>query len=346
MNKQTFRGIISLIIFILGVAVTLPLATGVFIDRLVPQLPEDGYGEESEDEPFTVPPIPTDPPETTAEPDTEPQESSSDQTLPGDVTSGPDDITTSPEETTAEAETSEATTEPPPPVTSPETTPLTRPVYYGSDFGWIKVDKSFFNDALFIGDSRTVGIRNASAGRLEGAVFFCDIGTSASKAMSNSCEVTYGADVNGKRKSLGKMTLSQLLDSMHFGKVYIMVGVNELGGSIGGIAGNIEKLKNMVMTLCPDCKIFLEGNLHFTTAAEANYRAQKKTYMTNDRINQVNARMAAMADWKTVFYFDINEHFDIDGGSFNPAFSGDGVHPTSTYYREWADWIYTRGILD
>ena len=127
---------------------------------------------------------------------------------------------------------------------------------------------------------------------------------------------------------------------------YIMVGVNELGGSIGGIAGNIEKLKNMVMTLCPDCKIFLEGNLHFTTAAEANYRAQKKTYMTNDRINQVNARMAAMADWKTVFYFDINEHFDIDGGSFNPAFSGDGVHPTSTYYREWADWIYTRGILD
>jgi len=353
MKKETIRSIISLLIFAIGAAITLPMATGVFIDRLKPGTEQ---GEETEPWDF-----PTDPEET--DPVIAPDET----TLSPEITSAPvepgtDDITTEvPSSVTGEAGTTgqEATTSAVTTnavttaavTTAAQTTAATTsggsqlvPVYFGQGYDYKKVDKSFFNDALFIGDSRTVGIRNASAGRLEGAVFFADIGVSASKAMSNKYEVTYGADTNGKRVSLGTMTLKDLLTKQKFGKIYIMVGVNELGGSITGITNNIIKLKDMCLQYCPDAKIVLECNLHFTAAAEKNYLNKGSWWMTNEILNQVNAKIAALADYKTIFCIDINEIYDIPSGTFNPDYSGDGVHPTSKYYREWADWLYKKGF--
>ncbi|MBO4791007.1 MAG: hypothetical protein J5592_01865 [Clostridia bacterium] len=343
MNKQTFRGIISLIIFLLGAAVTLPLATGVFIDRLKPDNPPSDLTEDT-DAPFTLPPVPTGIAQTTSEP---PVETTSPELTTGtstdDSTSVSEPVTSEPPETTAEITTAEITTEAV--TTAPETTADSSKIYYyGSEYPWVTVDKSYFSDALFIGDSRTVGLRDYATGKFDKSVFFCLESLSAIGALGGSCEVYYGADVNYKKVSLGKMTLSQLLDSMYFGKIYIMLGVNELGGNIPSIGTYLGQLKDLALTKNPGTKVIMEGNLHFTSAAEQSYVKRRWTYMSNANINRVNTMMAGMTDWKNVYYIDVNELFDLPDGTLDPRRSGDGVHPNAAGYRDWADWIYTRGI--
>ena len=345
MKKEGFRALISLVIFILGVAITLPMATGVLLDKL------PGHGEITE--PDDYPDFPGDPTDTDSEITSDVPAGTTDgvttETQDTGITSAmPDDSSSDPVIITEPVTTEDITTLPPVttvPVVTTSPEELTRPPYTGADFPWTKVGASYFSDALFIGDSRTVGIRNASAGRLASAVFFCDIGVSASKAMNNRYEATTGADTSGKYTKLGTFTLTDLLKSRTFRKIYIMVGVNELGGSIGGITNNIKKLLETVRAACPDAIVFMEANLHFTAEADKRYASQGKDYMSNARMYQVNSNIADMADWDRVFYIDINEIFDIAGGTFNPEYSGDGVHPTARYYREWADWFYTKGVI-
>ena len=106
----------------------------------------------------------------------------------------------------------EETAEPTP---TPEPTPLQ----------FTTVDASYFDDALFIGDSRTVGI--AEYGSLKNATYFADVGLNVYVAQTKAIAV----------KNVGTVTLPQLLSQKTFGKVYIMLAQ-------------------------PDAIIFVEANLH------------------------------------------------------------------------------------
>ena len=79
------------------------------------------------------------------------------------------------------------------------------------------VERNYFDDALFIGDSRTVGI--SEYGDLNNATFFANTGMSVYNVFEKSVSVP----------KIGKLKLEQLLESKKFGKVYIMLGINELG---------------------------------------------------------------------------------------------------------------------
>ena len=79
------------------------------------------------------------------------------------------------------------------------------------------VDRSYFDDALFVGDSRTLGM--SQYGGLDNATFFADVGLTVFNAF----------DVSLNAGNYGSVTLSQLLSSGNFTKVYLMLGINELG---------------------------------------------------------------------------------------------------------------------
>ena len=96
------------------------------------------------------------------------------------------------------------------PTSTPEPTPLQ----------FTTVDASYFDDALFIGDSRTVGI--AEYGSLKNATYFADVGLNVYVAQTKAVAV----------KNVGTVTLPQLLSQKTFGKVYIMLGINELGNDL------------------------------------------------------------------------------------------------------------------
>ena len=79
------------------------------------------------------------------------------------------------------------------------------------------VDADYFDDALMIGDSRTVGLKEY--GTLGNATFYCDSGLSIYELENKKIMVD----------GIGKVSISDLLASHTYHKIYLMLGINELG---------------------------------------------------------------------------------------------------------------------
>jgi len=185
---------------------------------------------------------------------------------------------------------------------------------------FVKGDASYFDDALFIGDSRTVGIRDY--GTLKNADYFCNVGMAAYKMSS---ETDGGYDFTGK------------LQSRQYGKVYIMLGINEVGNNFDYTVSAYSSIIDTVKQYQPNAIIVLLANLHVTAAAETSS-------ISNDRINYLNSALQQFADNQTVFYIDINPVFDDPDGNLRADAAGDGVHVYADYYPVWCEYLCNNTI--
>lgn len=186
-----------------------------------------------------------------------------------------------------------------------------------------EVDDSYFDDALFIGDSRTVGLE--SYGDLGKAKFFCKVSLSTAGIRSASASV----------KGYGNVTLAQLFKKASFGKVYIMLGINEVASKLETTGGRYKELVDWIKEQQPDAVIYVMANMLVTES-----RSNKNIYgVNNARLRALNERQAENADNERVFYIDCNEYFGDGKGNLAPMYSGDGVHPYGKYYKTWGQWI-------
>ena len=80
---------------------------------------------------------------------------------------------------------------------------------------FVTVTDDYFSDALFIGDSRTDGIRMFSG--LNNTTYFCSAGLDFKDAFKKTLSID----------KTTKSTLENLLATKKFGKIYIMLGINE-----------------------------------------------------------------------------------------------------------------------
>ncbi|KSV57580.1 GDSL-type esterase/lipase family protein [Acetivibrio ethanolgignens] len=192
-----------------------------------------------------------------------------------------------------------------------------------------KVDKKYFKDALFIGDSRTVGLSEYAD--LGGADVFADSGMSVYKVFEKEIQI----------KGIGKTGLENLLKSKNYGKIYVMLGINELGYEHKQTVRKFKELVQRIQQLQPEAIIFIGANLHVT----AEKSAQSDIY-NNKNINRINKGIKKLADEKQIFYIDINEIFDDENGNLNAEYTIDKVHVLGKYYEQWAEWICTKGIVN
>ena len=190
------------------------------------------------------------------------------------------------------------------------------------------VAEGYFDDALFIGDSRTVGL--AEYGGLDGASFFANVGMSVYKV--DSITVDFGDE--------GELTLEQLLSSHTYGKIYLMLGINELGYNQSTTLQRYSELVQRIRTLQPDAYILLEANLH--VGAD---RSDSDDVINNPAIDSFNAQVAALADNETIFYLDVNSYFDDEDGNLKSDCTSDGVHVYGKYYAEWGEWLRANGVV-
>ncbi len=180
---------------------------------------------------------------------------------------------------------------------------------------YVQSDPSYFDDALFIGDSRTVGLMEY--GTLKNADYFCDVGLASYKIDS---EYIDGYSFIGK------------LTSKQYGKIYIMLGINEVGNDFNYTVNAYSSMIETIKANQPDAIIYIIANLHVTSAAETSS-------ISNDRINYLNASLSQFADYKKIFYIDINPVFDDPNGALRSDATGDGVHVYGDYYKLWCEWL-------
>ena len=187
-------------------------------------------------------------------------------------------------------------------------------------------DISYFDDALFIGDSRTVGLESYTD--ITNADFFSTVGNSVFKVFTEK------AKVNGTSTDL-----RTLLKSKNYGKVYIMLGINELGYNRQTAFSRYKELVNEVRKLQPDAYIFIQGNIH--VGAE---RSARDEIINNKAINEYNTLLESLKNEKDIFYIDVDTVFDDANGNLSTSYSSDGIHLFPKDYKLWKDYLLTKTI--
>ena len=189
------------------------------------------------------------------------------------------------------------------------------------------VGKEYFDDALFIGDSRTVGI--SEYGDLNNATFFANTGMSVYNVFEKNVSVP----------QVGKLKLEQLLTYKKFGKIYIMLGINELGYNQEKTLKKYKDLLKFIQEKQSNAIIYIEANLH--VAAE---RSNKDKTINNININKINNEISKLADNEKIFFIDVNEKFDDENGNLSSNYTQDNVHIYAKYYKEWSDWLSQNAV--
>lgn len=177
-------------------------------------------------------------------------------------------------------------------------------------------------DALFIGDSRALGLAEYSD--LHSADFFATVGLTPLKALQQRVTVP----------GVGKVTLNELLSGKKYGKIYIVLGVNALKEPIEKTVDCYACVVDFVRRKQPDAVVFLLANIHVTRE-----RSDCDPYYNNPMIDRLNHAIATMANDKTVFYLDANALFDDENGNLAQVNCVDSAHLSAKLYREWGTWV-------
>ncbi len=196
----------------------------------------------------------------------------------------------------------------------PETVPPTKP----PQVQWpVAAPSGYFDDALFVGDSRTVGLKEY--GNLPGATFFASSGMSV---------------YNIFQEKVGGKTLQDLIGSNKFGKIYVMLGINELGHDRVEAVAKYADLIRWFQYYQPGAIVYVEANLHVSEKRSKT----DKTY-NNKNLDDFNAQISVLADNRSVFYLDVNPLFDDAKGNLSKDFTADETHVLGKYYLQWTEWI-------
>ena len=227
------------------------------------------------------------------------------------------DPTEAPTEATAEPETeacTELSTEAPTEVpTEAPTEPPTEPIV---------IDESWFDDVLFIGDSRTKSLYNTAP--LGKAHYFCDNGLSVFDVRFKKCH----------SKDFYSTRLDALLEANEYGKIYVMLGINGMYMSHDDTIAEYVKLIELIREKKPEAVIVL-NSVMTVGRIKANY---SKDYSL-ENIYSLNERISELADNEKIFYLDINEFIADEEGYLPDEMSKDGVHFYADYYYLWAQWL-------
>lgn len=197
--------------------------------------------------------------------------------------------------------------------------------------GFVSVSEDYFDDALFIGDSRTVGLKDY-AGLKGRAEFYCQTSLTIWNVLDKPI-----VPVEDERKEI---TVEEALGERRFGKIYLMVGINELGrGGVDSFMEQYEAVTARIRELQPDALIFVEGIMR--VSKEKN---DADPIFNNANINLRNERIAALADGRSCFYIDVNEAVCDEEGNLNADYTNDGVHLKAAYYGVWKDFLLRHGV--
>lgn len=184
------------------------------------------------------------------------------------------------------------------------------------------VDDSWFDDVLFIGDSRTEGLRLYS--RIGGADYFAATGMSVYTALTKKAS----------DKGFSEQTLPQLLKNKTYGKIFIGLGINECGSNFKSLTKAYTKLVNTVREAQPDAVVILQAIMTTGHKKEA-----QNICFGPKNLFKINEMIRSLADGEHIFYINVNEVFADEEGYLPDSFSGDGCHLYAKYYPLWVSWI-------
>ena len=240
-----------------------------------------------------------------------------------------------PESQTAETAPVPATPEPTPtpaptPTPEPTPTPLPWPVY---EFG-VPVeesdpvtDDSFFENTVFLGDSRTEGLE--LFGGIKHGTYYWARGMSVFRADDEKYKIV---SIDGE-----DYTLLGALGQKSFDTVYIMIGVNELGYPAESYEAGLSRLVDGVIEAQPEAVVYLQIMPPLNDAmCRANGLSR---YINNDNLQKFNEAIRRVAAEKKVALLNTAEVYTGEDGQLPEELAFDGCHFVIGAYTPWANYL-------
>ena len=198
-------------------------------------------------------------------------------------------------------------------------------VQKAAEYPFVTVDESYFDDALFIGDSRTVGLHDYTD-LSEHADFLCKTSLTIYKVLEENFK--------------GMGTVEEVLKKKQYGKIYIMVGINELGrGTTEDFMAKYTEVVDTLHEWDPDARIIIQGIMKVSGKKDAEDKV-----FNNSNITGRNHAIATLADNYHIFYIDMNEAVCDEEGNLNAEYTHDQIHLLGMYNDLWKDFLMTKGI--
>lgn len=189
---------------------------------------------------------------------------------------------------------------------------------------WKSVDEDYFNDALFIGDSRTEGfiLNNGLTAKVNS---YTHKGLTVDTIFTDKI-----INMNGK-----KLTIMEALKETSFSKVYIMLGINETGWVYSDMFINkYEKVIDEIKQINSKCTIYVESIIPVTEQVSNEHQ-----YINNVKINEYNTLIKNMAEEKDIYYLNIQEAVINQNGALPDEAATDGIHLNRKYCEKWFEYL-------
>lgn len=198
------------------------------------------------------------------------------------------------------------------------------------------VDLSYFEDAVFVGDSLTEGLREYAS--IENAV--ANIATFVSAKNQTPKSFLEGVIVfpNNYRPTQNGV---EAIVSENPGKVYITLGTNALTFmNREQIIYYYDQLLTTLQEQLPDT-IFYVCSITPTTVAEAS----RRPVFIYDAIYAANNEIAMLASQKGMHYINLHEVLAGEDGYLNPEYAySDGIHLKPEAYTIWIQYLMNHTV--
>ncbi|MGI6029896.1 MAG: GDSL-type esterase/lipase family protein [Eubacteriales bacterium] len=182
------------------------------------------------------------------------------------------------------------------------------------------VEDSYFDDAVFIGNSLTEGME--LFGELPNATYYASTGISVNQILTKGI-------VDGQ-------TVPQALASHSFGKVYVMLGINEAGMDQETFRQRYTELIDTICQTQPQAVVYIQSILPVTAKRDA-----RGDNINNANVAALNGILREIAQEQEVYYLDVASAIDGGTGVLPAEVGGDGVHLSKKYYLVWKEYLKT-----
>lgn len=261
-----------------------------------------------------------------------------------DTQSTTEEVTQATEEQTTEAtseevtETQEETTEEAEKVSVSEESPVT--------YEYTQVDDSYFNDAVFIGDSISYGFelyvteKRANGETVLGEAKFL---TSGSLSYGNSLWDVSDESVHPTYNGV-KMKLEDAIAQIKPGKIFILLGTNDVAlYGVEQTIANADTEISRMLEASPGAEIFIMSTTPKYSPAESDVDGA----LNNADIDALNVAMRQFAVEKGYNFMNIAPLFKDETGGLAADYCSDkegmGIHFTSAAYDIWLNFLYSYG---
>lgn len=192
------------------------------------------------------------------------------------------------------------------------------------------VGDEYFDDAAFVGDSITEGIK------------LYEVMTNATVVAARGINLDNVFTDDQIRTAQGNSTVMGALEAAAPKKIYIMFGANGVGWFTEQHFTEVyTKFVKAVKEQHPDSQIYLQSILPVTQEFD-----DSREDISNDKINRYNELVVEIAEEQKVHYLDVASAFKDEKGCLPEDSNGDGMHFGNKYYKKWFDYLKSHTVAE